>query len=230
MTHGFSVEHHAVIGSTNDRAKELAMQGQAHVCVTADGQTGGRGRRGRSFRSETGCGLYLSVVLPAEEAQMLTVRAAVAVAEAIGELTGVFPGIKWVNDLFLNGKKVCGILAEGVAGKPFAVLGIGINLKKQTFPEELRAIASDLESETGVLVEQTAMRDAILRRLSEPVPADLLARYEKRCFVLGKRVTVFRGSETFEALAVGLDAAGGLVVEHDGQRETLFSGEVSIKG
>ena len=229
MTHGFSVEHYAVIGSTNDRAKELAMRGQVNVCVTADAQENGRGRRGRSFRSEPGCGLYLSVVLPASEAQMLTVRAAVVVAEAIEELTGVTPGIKWVNDLFLGGKKVCGILAEGVAGKPFAVLGIGINLKKQTFPEDLRAIASDLESETGVRVEPAAMRDAILRRLAEPVPEDLLDRYAKRCFVLGRRVTVFRGSETFEATAVGLDAAGGLVVERDGEKEVLHSGEVSVK-
>ena len=229
MTHGFSVEHHAVIGSTNDRAKELAMQGQTHLCVTADAQEKGRGRRGRSFCSAPGCGLYLSVVLPAEEAQLLTVRAAVLVAEAIGELTGVFPQIKWVNDLYLGGKKVCGILAEGVAGKPFAVLGIGINLKKQTFPEELRAIASDLESETNVLVEPAAMRDAILKRLSEPAPADLIERYAKRCFVLGRRVTVFRGSDTFEATAVAISPDGGLVVERNGEKEILHSGEVSVK-
>lgn len=229
MTTRFGIEHHDVIGSTNDRAKELALKGMTRVCVTAGAQEQGRGRRGRSFRSEPGCGLYLSAVIPVEEVQMLTVRAAVIVAEAIEELTGVSVGIKWVNDIYLYGKKVCGILAENVPGTGSVVLGIGVNLKKQIFPKELAAIASDLETETGFVIEPEEMRDAILDRLCEPVPEDLLDRYRRRCVVLGKPVTVFRGSETFDALAVDLDEAGGLIVERDGKRQTLVSGEVSVR-
>lgn len=222
---GFAWEHFESIDSTNNYAKALARQGFSRVAVTADGQTGGRGRNGRVFCSEKGAGLYLSVVLPAEECDLLTIRAAVAVAEAIEELTGADAGIKWVNDIFVGGKKVCGILAEGVGGK--AVLGIGVNLKKQEFPEELQYIAGDLETLTGVIVPPEVMAEAILSRLESPKAP--LEAYRKRCFVLGKEVTVFRGEEIFGATALRILDDGGLVVLRSGKEETLRSGEVSVR-
>ncbi|MBQ3003261.1 MAG: biotin--[Clostridia bacterium] len=113
----FLIERHDVISSTNDRAKALASEGKRNICVIADRQTGGRGRMGRSFFSPSGCGLYLSVAFApevhGEDSALLTTYAAVAVWECIRELTGVTADIKWVNDLYLHGKKVCGILAEG---------------------------------------------------------------------------------------------------------------------
>lgn len=237
---GFAVEYHASLGSTNDRAKELARTGKRNVCVIADAQEKGRGRNGRPFFSPPGCGLYLSVVTEAREGDLLTVRAAVAVSGAIGALTGRECGIKWVNDLLLDGKKVCGILAEGVSGcgsgkerertgKPdAAVLGIGVNLRKTAFPPELAGIATDLESATGVSVGRDALAEAILTRLAEPWDAaDVLGKYRARCVVLGKTVTVRRGNEVFSAKALDVDEAGALLVEAEGRQMRLFSGEVT---
>lgn len=240
---GYTLELHDCVGSTNDRAKELAAGGARKVCVIADRQEGGKGRMGRSFFSPPGAGLYLSMVLhPAirgEDCALLTTYAAVAVAEAIEELTGARAEIKWVNDVYLGGKKLCGILTEASVdfesgGFAYAVVGIGINVRKTALPEALVPIVTDLETETGVRVDRNRLAAALLRRFAEidTVLRDgsYIDRYRERCFVLGKDVLVTRGAEQFTAHAVDINDRGELLVETgDGSLRYLNSGEVSVK-
>lgn len=240
---GYTVELHDCLGSTNDRAKELAAGGARKVCVVADRQEGGKGRMGRSFFSPPGAGLYLTLILhPAirgEDCALLTTYAAVAVAEAIEELTGAKAAIKWVNDVYLGGKKICGILTEAsvdfeTGGFAYAVVGIGVNVRKAVLPEELRSIVTDLETETGVIVDRNRLASALLRRFAD-IDAVLregayLASYSERCFVLGQDVLVTRGAERFSARAVAINERGELLVDDgSGVLRALNSGEVSVK-
>ena len=169
---------------------------------------------------------------------MLTTFAAVAVAEVLEALTGKETAIKWVNDVYMNGKKICGILTEGSVdyetGKfAYAVIGIGINLGKTAFPEELASIASDVERETGVTLSRDSVLQALLAKFDRMEEAleigSFMETYRKKCFVLGKDVTVTRGHERFPAKALDVNARGELVVEADGRIMTLPSGEVSVK-
>ena len=231
----FVLEYHDVIGSTNDRAKELAASGILNICVAANEQTAGRGRKGRSFFSPSGSGLDLSAVLPPEDATLLTVRAAVCVAETIEEAIGERTEIKWVNDILLHGKKIGGILAEGAFGpdgKPaYAVVGIGINVFRTAFPPELRDVAGDLESLTGLRPDKKALLDRLLAGLDDRTrtPEAVLACYRERSMVIGKTVTVLRGTECFRAQALSVDESGGLWVDRSGERILLSSGEVSVR-
>lgn len=238
----FQIQKYDTVTSTNDIAKALAAAGKRNVCVIADRQTGGRGRMGRQFFSPSGCGLYLSVVLSpgvrGEDSALLTTYAAVAVMETVEELTGVKPSVKWVNDVYLGGKKICGILAEGnmdfETGKfDYAVLGIGINVRKTAFPEELAKIASDLETETGVQADRNELADALLLRLADLNTAlekrNFMKKYRESCFVLGKELEVHRGNERFCAKALDVNDRGELLVEVDGETRVLQSGEVSVR-
>ena len=238
----FTIERHREIDSTNNRAKLLAAEGKRNICVVADRQTGGRGRMGRQFFSPEGSGLYFSLVVTptvkGEDSALLTTFAAVCVAETLEELTGVSAAIKWVNDVYMNGKKICGILTEGALNYEngtfdYAVIGIGINLGKTAFPEELASIASDVETETGVKLNKDLLLERLLERFAHMESAlaqgDFMEAYRKRCFVLGKDVTVTRGSEIFAAKALDVNAKGELLVEAAGERMTLSSGEVSVR-
>ena len=238
----FLLEKHTEIDSTNNRAKALALEGKRNLCVVADRQTGGRGRMGRQFFSPEGSGLYFSLLISptvkGEDGALLTTFAAVAVAEVLEELTGKETAIKWVNDVYMNGKKICGILTEGSVDYEtgrfaYAVIGIGINLGKTAFPEELAFIASDVERETGVSLSRDTVLQALLakfERMEEALETGaFMETYRKKCFVLGKDVTVTRGNERFPAKALDVNARGELVVEADGRIMTLPSGEVSVR-
>lgn len=240
---GFSLEIHDCVGSTNDRAKQLAAEGAERVCVLADRQTRGKGRMGRHFLSPPGAGLYLSCVLRpslrGEDAALLTTYAAVAVAETVESMTGARAEIKWVNDVYVGGKKICGILTEGSVdfesgGFSYAVVGIGVNLRKREWPPELASVATDLETETGVQADRNLFTSALLRRFADVETAlrerSFLDAYRARCFVLGKDVTVFRGNEQFCARAVDVGPRGELLVDPgDGTIRALQSGEVSVR-
>ena len=220
-------------GSTNDDLKAAAKEGAAdYTVLIADRQTGGRGREGRSFFSESG--LYMSVLLPwrAASAPYLTHLAAIAVAKALRSAAGVSPSIKWVNDVYVDGKKVCGILSESVSlGEARrVVIGIGVNLSSPDtpFPDELKEIAG------SVSCEKTLLAAAILKelfRLFESFSAKTVREeYAALCFLKGKRVTVVKDQKEREATALGLDDALGLVVRYDdGTSETLISGEVRVR-
>jgi len=236
------------IESTNTRARELAQQGAPHGTVLiADHQTGGRGRRGRSFHSPAGSGVYMSVILrphcKPREIMHLTCAAAVAMCDAVEQAAGFRPGIKWTNDLVYGRKKLGGILTElGLSPKgtvDFAVIGIGINCrqKEEDFPADIRGIAGSLNMVTGkenppailaaAMLEALHRMDSIL--LDEK--AALLDQYRKDCVTVGQEISVVRGDDIRHGTALSVDESGALVVRYaDGTTEAVNSGEVSIRG
>lgn len=244
------LEIHESIDSTNTRAKEYALQGKEEgLVILAQEQTAGRGRMGRSFYSPSGSGLYVSFLLrpqfAPQEALFLTTAAAVATAEAIEEVTGVQAEIKWVNDVFCHGKKVCGILTESSVNSEqnqleYAVTGIGLNLwePKKGFSEELQTIAGTIYQGTMPgLEEANAIRCRLITSLIQHfwyyyehlTDKRFMSEYKRRSFLLGKEVyTVAENSVA--GLAVDVDDDGHLVLEcKDGSRVVLDSGEVSVR-
>ena len=241
---GRDLEIHAKLDSTNNRAKALAAAGAPHgLTVIADTQSGGRGRMGRSFFSPEHSGIYLTCVLrpecPPEKAGLLTSLAAVAAARAVEKVSPEAEvKIKWVNDLYLGEKKICGILSEAGLGMEagrleYAVVGIGINVKKMAFPPELRDIATSIGNETGAEPDRNRLIAEILNEL-ETLYGDLesgafLAESRRRSNVIGRSVTVIEGGKTYPARAMDIDSQGRLVIETGTGRSCLNYGEVSLK-
>ena len=226
--------------STNTQCKLLAKNGAPHgTVVFAKHQTAGRGRLGRSFFSPDNAGLYCSVLIREginmEHIGLVTPCAAVAAARAVEKLSGAKADIKWVNDIYICGKKVCGILTE--ASLPdFLVIGIGINLRsvKNTFPDELLDIVTSIEDETGRIFTPSEMADALLTELSGIVEntqnKDFLCEYRERSCLIGNEVTVLTGNETYPALVTGIDDSAGLMIRlPSGEERILRTGEVSVR-
>ena len=236
------------IDSTNTRARELARQGAPHGTVLiADHQTGGRGRRGRSFHSPAGSGIYMSVILrphcAPQQIMHLTCAAAVAMCDAVESAVGFRPGIKWTNDLVCGKRKIAGVLTElgfdNRGNVDFAVIGIGINCCQQEadFPADIRSIAGSLTSISGQSIDRAvvaaAMMDALYRMDTELLTgkAHILNRYRKDCITLGKEISLVRGEEIRHGTALDIDDAGALIVRFpDGTAEAVNSGEVSVRG
>ena len=241
---GGRMEIRRELDSTNNRAKELAVQGAPHgTIVAADSQTAGRGRFSRRFYSPPRTGVYVSFILrpslPAERAVMITSMAAVAAAQAIESLSDTEVGIKWVNDLCIRGRKCCGILCEASmdfesGGLEYVVVGIGINVGRMQFPPELASIATSVENECGApvsrsrLIAETANRLAAL--YGELDTGGFMDEYRRRSVVIGRDVTVLGGTESYPARAMDIDGQGRLIVRRaDGRTETLNSGEISVR-
>lgn len=214
------------LDSTNEECRRRIAAGELPCLVLARRQTGGRGRSGRSFFSPEG-GLYLSLALPLPpDAVGLTCRAAVVTAQAVETVTGCVCGIKWVNDLYYQGKKVCGILAEAVPGG--VIIGVGINLAPCPVPPELAEVVGFLDCGD--------QREALAAEIAEGLlAADLSDRsfmeeYRQRSVVIGRELECCMGDRSFSARALGIDDDGGLVVLSARGRETLRFGEVKLKG
>jgi BirA family biotin operon repressor/biotin-[acetyl-CoA-carboxylase] ligase len=234
------------VDSTNTYCKTLAQAGAPHgTVVIAESQTGGRGRLGRTFCSPAGSGLYCSVILRPQwnldAIQLVTACTAVAVANAVDALAGCHTAIKWVNDLFLGGRKFCGILTEASFGceagqLDYLVVGIGMNLRniRNALPEELHPIVTSVEEETGCVLRRSAMAGAMLEQM-EVAYASLPERtfldaYRSRSNLIGKSVTVHAPTGVYEARVVGIDADAALIVAlPDGTQQTLHTGEVSVR-
>ena len=244
----YRIKIYKEVDSTNEEAKKLAKDGEAeNLVVLAESQTAGKGRRGRSFFSQGPEGLYMSLLLRPklsfQEALKITTMTAVAVSHAIEKNCGVEVGIKWVNDLFIHGKKVCGILTEAgidfeTGDLDYAVVGIGVNVLKCEFPEELKGIVTTLEDESEEQVSRNKLAADILREIqglyreleaAEGGIPSYHEEYVKRSIVLGKEVLVHSGGQTYPARAVAIDENVGLVVETPEGRRTLDSGEVSVR-
>ncbi len=241
-----SIEVHDCLSSTNHRVRDAAKEGVAEgLVVIADRQTEGYGRYGRPFFSPGGCGLYMSILLRPNEcpnvALRITTAAAVAVAEAIEEVTGRSCGIKWVNDLFLDGKKVSGILTEGginpeTGRMDYTVLGIGVNVTTPPdgYDEVLRGVAGAILAHSEHEV-RNHLAATILQRFfhyyQDIMNRDLLVSYRRRLFFLGQTVRVLRmGREACEGVALDIDEDFHLLVRYeDGLTEALSSGEISIQ-
>ena len=218
--------------STNTRLKEWAREGRiaAPYVLTADSQTAGRGRLGRRFVSPPGTGLYMSILISSPEntdAGKITVLAAVAVCRAIHGLTGLQPKIKWVNDLFLYGKKVCGILAERI--DEGVIVGIGVNLKTPPvgFPPEA-GMAGALDAE----VDRFALAGTIARYFLEGMENldtdDAIAYYRAHMPLIGKEIRYQKDGQEKSARVTGVSDDGGLMIQNDSGDHILRTGEVSL--
>ncbi|MCI8650492.1 MAG: biotin--[acetyl-CoA-carboxylase] ligase [Anaerotruncus sp.] len=232
------------LASTNLQAKQLALKGAPNqLVVLCDQQTEGRGRYERPFVSPEG-GIYMSVLLRPHpcihEPVLLTIAAAVAVSEALEALCEETICIKWVNDLYCKGKKICGILTEAITDFESGaineiVLGIGINYTTPStaFSEELRSIAGSLYPNGNPPVSRVRVVAEILNRLL-PMWENLdqkqfLEKYRKRCYILGQEVVVLSAQESYPARALDIDIHGRLVVElPDHTRQVLRNGEISV--
>ena len=221
MTLGEPREHHETIGSTNARARKLADKGAAHgTLVTADEQTKGRGRQGRTWVTPPGVAIAASLVLR-EFDDLLPLRAGLAVAD----VTGPDALVKWPNDVWLDGRKVAGILAESKASK-WAVLGIGVNVAVDvaSLPEEAAEVAGTLgKSPADVEPTLVALLAALEKRLGQDRDA-VLAALRERDALLGRRVRWQDG----EGLGAGIDESGALRVDVNGHEITLTAGEVTL--
>ena len=228
--------------STNDELKKIALSGEkGTVLFAAESQTAGRGRKGRSFFSPKDTGIYMSLLIhpdiSPEECTLITPLCAVAVAEAIENVTGINAAIKWVNDIFVDGRKVAGILTEGAftqKGADYIIVGIGINLSapEEGFPEEIRHIAGALtEKADGLrekLIAETVNR--FMYRLNKIKIRDFIPLYRKRLFFLGKEITVISPEGDYKAIAADIDSDCRLIVQTEkGENKILSSGEISVR-
>jgi len=231
-----SVAAYETIDSTNRVAKEMSAANPLPLLVVADGQTAGRGRLGRSFYSPTSTGIYMSLAVGGfdspQSSLFLTTAAAVAVTDAIISLTGKNAGIKWVNDIYLDGKKIGGILAEAkdLSNQTAIILGIGINMTTSGFPDEISESAGSLKSD----VPHEEMIAEICKNLLDYCDLknkdSIIDSYKQRSILLGKEINYFAGGVKTPAVAVDIDKNGGLVVRHeDGTFSTLSSGEVTVR-
>lgn len=228
-----SLSHAEVTGSTSDDLKAAALQGAADYSVRiADRQTKGRGREGKTFHSPDG--LYLSLLLPysPQIAPLLTHLAAVAVAVAIRETAKEDARIKWVNDVYARGKKVCGILTESIvaAGRRRVIVGIGVNANTplSDFPDDLKEIAASISANKEVLAAR--ILSEFFSRFDDFSPERIKEEYKELCFLVGEKVIVHKKEGGKAAVVLGLSDDLGLdVLYEEGTRETLISGEVSLR-
>lgn len=244
---GHAVKILSCTDSTNTQIKQTYQNTPEGFVLLAEQQTAGRGRLGRQFLSPKGDGLYLSLVLrpnlPMHQLSLLTPLAAVAVCEAIHEVCGLTPAIKWVNDIFLQDKKICGILTEtcGLSsdGRPaLCVVGIGLNLRfDDAAHPELAKIAGSLSDAVDVLPTRAQLAAAILNAfepwydtLIQGDTAQLLQAYRNRLICLGKEVTVQTSTHAYSATCTDLTEDGNLVVlDKQGTKHILQAGEISIR-
>ena len=225
------------VDSTNTYAKKLAADGAADgTVVIAEEQTAGRGRRGNSFYSPPKSGLYMTVILRPEnhaaDIDLFTICAGCGVCRAVEELSGTKPQIKWVNDIYLNGKKICGILSEATTDFESGVVdsvvtGMGINISTEDFPSDIRSKAGSI----GVNITRSALAAAVLRELTYCLSrsrAENIADYKARSLVLGKEVSFVLNGVQYVAEAVDIDDSGRLVVATEEGEMRLNSGEISV--
>lgn len=240
-------EVYKTIGSTNTALKARAAEGASEgLALIAGEQTAGRGRMGRSFYSPAGSGLYMSLLLrpriAAQEAVRITACAAVAVAETIEELSVRAAQIKWVNDVLMEGRKVCGILSEASldceSGElAYVIVGIGINAVRpaESFPEELRQIAGAVFESAEIPELRAKLAAGVLDRLMDyaaaPDSEHCFEAYRSRSVVLGKPVNLLiPGRAPEPAQVLGLNRDYSLQVRlADGRERAVSSGEVSVR-
>lgn len=235
------------IDSTNTKAQELAEKGYpSGTLVVADKQESGKGRRGRSWVSPSSTGIFMTLMIKPDinpnNASMLTLVAALAVAKAITSVTGEESMIKWPNDIVVNGKKVCGILTEMNAQFDYInhiVVGIGINVHNESFPEEISQMASSLMIEAGgkrfhraqIIAETMSYFEQYYDTFLKTQDLSALVReYDKLLVNRNKSVRVLDPKEPFDGKAMGITPKGELIVDTWESRKLVSSGEVSVRG
>lgn len=235
------------IDSTNNEIKRQAEAGAKEgILAIAECQTAGRGRRGRTWESPAGTGIWMSFLLKPdispEKAPMITIIAALSCAGAVNEVTGLKAGIKWPNDIVINGKKLTGILTEMSAETDcvnYVVVGIGINANMTEFPEDIRATATSLAIEAGHRVSRSTVVAEFLKNfekyygifIKDGNLSGLKAEYEAESVNMNRQVAVITSGGELIRKAVGINDEGELLVEDDeGNVTSVRSGEVSVRG
>ncbi|MDE6763898.1 MAG: biotin--[acetyl-CoA-carboxylase] ligase [Oscillospiraceae bacterium] len=240
---GRKIDVFKTIDSTNNFAKSLAQLGAVHgTTVISEVQTQGKGRMGRDFYSPMGMGVYMSVIirpkLSVEHSLLITSCAAVAVAEAVERVAEIDCKIKWVNDIYAGGKKLCGILTEASVdveqgGLEYAIVGMGINVQNVTFPKNLADTATSVRLETDKPVSRSVLTAEILNCLEERLETirdkSFLDEYRRRSNVIGERIEVTHNDVSEQMDCTGIDEIGRLLVRLDsGEEKALTSGTVRI--
>ena len=240
---GRKIDVFKTVDSTNNFAKSLAQFGAVHgTTVVSEVQTQGKGRMGKNFYSPTGMGIYMSVVLrpklSVDHSLLITSCAAVAVAEAIENISGLDCKIKWVNDIYAGDKKLCGILTEASVnveqgGLEYAIVGIGVNVQNVTFPKNISDIATSIRMETNKSVSRSILTAEILncfeKRLETIRDKSFLEEYRRRSNVIGKRIEITSNNGTEEADCIGIDEIARLLVRLDsGEEKALTSGTIRL--
>lgn len=233
----YNIDVRDCVTSTNSILKDEAKKGKTEYSVLiATSQTDGRGRMGRSFFSPDSSGLYMSVLLtPCGEVSpvRITTDAAVAVAKAIEKISGKTAGIKWVNDIYLDGRKVCGILAESSLGENgFVILGIGVNVSSPDggFPDDIKMRAGSLFDENTPLIREKLAAEILKELYSKTDEKILLDEYRNRSIITGKEIDIIKNGTVERAVALEINDDYSLKVKkEDGSTENVFSGDVSIK-
>lgn len=244
---GKKVVYYDETDSTNNQAKAYGEKGEAHgTLFVADMQAAGKGRRGRAWVSPAGSSIYMTILLHPDvlptKAPQLTLVMAMAVAEGIRKVTGLETKIKWPNDIIVHGRKVCGILTEmstEIDYINYVVIGVGINVNQETFPEEIRDTATSLKIETGSSVRRSVLIATIMECFEQFYEvfmttedlSGLQERYNAMLVNLGREVRVLEPGNEYEAHALGINRTGELIVRTpDGQEKEIYAGEVSVRG
>ena len=240
------IYNYKTISSTNEIAKNLALSGAKHgTVVISEEQTAGKGRLGRSFYSPANTGIYMSIILrpnlTAMDSVLITTSSSVIICESIKKVTGIDCQIKWINDIYLNNKKVAGILTEASTNFEsgtidYLILGIGINFNqpKDDFPDELKSIASSLFNNNSNNINRNMLCAEIISNILDMIPGiknyDFISEYKKRSIVLNQEIIYISSGISSKGKAININCDGSLVVEHDdGSIKILNSGEVSIR-
>lgn len=242
----YPIEVYKIIDSTNTELKKRALDGGVHgLTLLAEEQTGGKGRLGRSFYSPPGTGIYMSILLKPElggsDAVLITTAVSVAVCRAMKKVLGIEPQIKWVNDIYFEDKKVCGILTEAISDCEIGridsvIVGIGINYRTKDFPDDLGKQAGCIGQ--GSHTPRNCLAASVINEFwdlyGHLTERRFMQEYRERSYVIGKDVR-FKERETWqEARALDVDDDGGLVVEYeDGNgnivKRILRTGEITLR-
>ena len=244
---GSNVVYYDEIDSTNNRAKKAGDNKAPHgTLFVADMQVAGKGRRGRVWQSPAGSSIYMTILLYPEisplKAPQLTLVMAIAVAEGIKEVTGLDTKIKWPNDIVVNGRKICGILTEMSTEIDYinhVVIGAGINVNQDDFPEDIRKTASSLKMELGKQVKRSELIAAIMKSFEKDYEifvktedlSGLQELYNSMLVNLDRDVKVLEPGNEYEAHALGINKTGELIVRTaEGEEKEIYAGEVSVRG
>lgn len=232
------VIYYPIVDSTNNACKRLLADGkEGEFLVVAEQQSAGRGRQGKSFYSPSGTGVYFSLtlnpLLPLQNAVTATTAASVAVCKAVEKTTNKNPKIKWVNDVYLDGKKICGILTEAITNFEEGIvnnviIGIGININTIDFPDDVENAGC-----LGEKINRSLLIAEVCNELIKIAKGDMksfIDYYRSHSLVIGKKIKFIKSGEVTPATAVAIDETGGLEVElENGEHTILRSGEISIR-
>lgn len=243
---GRKVIYYAETDSTNIRAKDAGERAGEHgTLFVAERQEAGKGRRGRGWESPAGTSIYMTLLLRPDilpgKAPQLTLLMAVAVIEAIRQVTGLTCGIKWPNDVVYRGKKLCGILTEmstEIGYINYVVIGVGINVNQETFPEEIKDKATSLKLETGGSIHRAELIAAVMERFEACYDAflktedlsGLRERYNRFLVNRDQEVKILEPGNEYKAHAMGINDRGELLVRTKDGVKAVYAGEVSVRG